>query len=241
MITIPLLEPEKVCGKSDFPKILLSMVTILDLDDTLYRELAYVKSGFQVVASFLARKFGLARLKVYQAMLAKLKRGRGKIFDDVLKENGLYSNKLGAKCVSIYRCHEPKVKLYDDADRFLTKFRKYPLYIVTDGNKLVQKKKVFALKLNGRVKRIFFTRDYGLRHEKPSPYCFLRICRLEKIEPREAVYIADNPRKDFIGLKPLGFKTVRILRGNYKNLKLAAPYEGRRRIKGFGELWDFLN
>lgn len=36
--------------------------------------------------------------------------------------------------------------------------------------------------------------------------------------PSEIIYFGDNPAKDFRGIKPLGFKTIRLLRGNYADI-----------------------
>jgi len=45
--------------------------------------------------------------------------------------------------------------------------------------------------------------------------------------PREAMYIGDNPQKDFIGAKGLGMKTIRIIRenGDHMQDKVDAEYE----------------
>jgi len=50
------------------------------------------------------------------------------------------------------------------------------------------------------------------------------------------IYIADNPNKDFVGLKPLGFKTIRVLKGPYKDLKKPPEFEADLNIRSLAEL-----
>ncbi len=134
------------------------MIIVFDLDDTLYPELEYVKSGFSSVAYYLAEIFKLDEKLLYNNMLEKLEvDGRGKIFDNILKLYNIYSMKNVNKCLSIYRNHKPKIELSIKSINCLKKFNKFPLYLVTDGNKLVQRKKINALQLNKDFKKIFIT------------------------------------------------------------------------------------
>lgn len=52
---------------------------------------------------------------------------------------------------------------------------------------------------------------------KPAPYPVL--ARQLGVPPHEVMYVSDNPQKDLVGIKPVGFRTVRILRGNYAHLE----------------------
>jgi putative hydrolase of the HAD superfamily len=216
------------------------MVLVFDLDDTLYEELTFVKSGFNAVAVYLCREFNLPQRMVYNKLVEKLNGGRGAIFDDVLKGYGILSKKLVRKCVSVYRLHQPKIKLFPDAVACLARFKKYPLYIVTDGNKLVQENKIKALAVDTTVKKSFITHRFGVKHAKPSAYAFEKICQLENVKPSEVVYIADNPAKDFVGIKPLGFKTIRLMRGNYKSHRPGGKFEADVEIHSLNELTEKL-
>lgn len=213
------------------------MVYIFDLDDTLYEEITFVKSGFKSVAVYLNKMYKLPEKKIFREMLDELAlNGRGAVFNSVLERHSLYSKSLVNKCLSVYRLHTPEIELYPDARRILKKLKNDPVYIVTDGNKNVQNNKIVALGLEKVVKKYFLSRSFGIKNEKPSPYCFEKICRLEKIKPSEAVYIADNPRKDFVGIKPLGFNTIRVMRGNYRDLTLAEEFEAASRVMTLDEL-----
>ena len=218
------------------------MVLVFDLDDTLYEELTFVRSGFRAVADYLNEQYSIPPQSGLEFMLQKLLSGRGRIFDDLLDYHGIYTKKLVRKCVSVYRFHRPEIALYPEADACLERFGNYPQYIVTDGNKVVQNNKIKALGLDRRVKYCYITHCYGIKNAKPSSYCFLKICGRERVSPKEVVYIADNPHKDFVGIKPLGFKTIRVLQGQYKDLILSKEYEADRQIYSLRELnEDLLN
>lgn len=216
-------------------------VIVFDLDDTLYDELSYVKSGFHEVASFIAKKYNVAEVETNKWMWSRLQtHGRGSIFDDVLRHYGIYTKKVAKECLSVYRTHKPNISLPDNTLKFLKSISSYPLYIVTDGNKIVQHNKLEALGLYPIMKHCYVTHRYGKKNAKPSPYCFTHIMRQEKVESQDIVYVGDNPRKDFVGIKPLGFKTIRIMTGQHKHIEMPEEYEADDRIKTLQDLKFFL-
>jgi len=215
------------------------MIIVFDLDDTLYKEITYVKSGFREVDLFLKKEFGLK--PSYNFMVKTLKEfGRGEIFNKVLEKNDLKTKTNIKKCISVYRNHKPLISLSKNDEKCLKYLRNYNKYIVTDGNKIVQKNKIEALGIASYFKKIYFTSEYGLKNAKPSPYCFNKIKELEKCYSEEIVYIGDNPYKDFVGIKPLGIKTIRILQGEYKNTQLRNKFEADKTIKSLSELKGLL-
>lgn len=212
-------------------------VFVFDLDDTLYPELSYVHSGFWAVAHFLSQRLPVAAATLAAELIAEeAAHGRGQVFDSVLRQHGAWSKTLVAACLRTYRQHRPTLSLYPDAERCLARLAGQPLYLVTDGHKEVQARKVAALGLAGRVRHAYLTNRYGRHRAKPAPHCFELICRRERVPPTEVLYVGDNPRKDFVGIKPLGFQTVRILRGNYAHLPADAAHEADRRIYSLDEL-----
>jgi putative hydrolase of the HAD superfamily len=214
------------------------MVIVFDLDDTLYDETTYVKSGFRAVAAYLSSNYDLSENKTFLQLVQELEKGRGSIFDVVLKKNNIYSKSLVRKCIVIYRFHKPKISLSKSGARCLERFKKYPLYIVTDGNKVVQHEKIKALGLDKKVKHYYITHRYGVHNAKPSPYVFLKICAREKTSPENVVYIADNISKDFVGIKPLGFKTIQVMTGQYTAIKKTKSHEAAIKINSLDELTE---
>lgn len=215
------------------------MIIVFDLDDTLYPEESFVLSGFRAVAAHLA---GLG-LGTETALLARMleilaEDGRGAVFNRILAELGVTSQAAAKRCVTVYRLHRPKITMPEESITCLERFREHPLYLVTDGNKVVQWNKVAALGIAPRFRKVFITHRYGVQNAKPSPLCFHRICQLERAEPARIVYIGDNPRKDFVGIKPLGFKTIRVLTGPHAVLEPDAAHAAHLEIASLREL-DF--
>ena len=76
------------------------MVLVFDLDDTLYEELSFVRSGFGAVASYLSLRYKVREGTVYGSLLKELElRGRGSVFDRVLLQFGIYSKNSSKKGV----------------------------------------------------------------------------------------------------------------------------------------------
>lgn len=213
------------------------MIIVFDLDDTLYEEAEYVKSGFQAVSDFACSEWKLSSQLVLNDLTRFFKdNGRGQIFDDMLRKNNIYSKANVKKCISVYRLHNPNIKLYPDADQCLDRLRDYPIYIVTDGNKDVQHRKILALNLEKRVKQVMITYRYGIKNSKPSPYCFLKIAKKEGVSANQVLYVGDNPKKDFVGIKPLGFKTIRLRKGEHEETFISPDHEAGCDIKSLDEL-----
>lgn len=214
----------------------IKMVIIFDLDDTLYPEMSYVYSGYHAVSNYLAPLLKQKASTIFEALQKEELIDRSQVFDRYLAQQSYLKQSLIQQCVRVYRSHDPVLSLFSEAEICLNLLQHHPLYIVTDGNHLVQRKKVLALGLKNFVKRCFFTYAHGLHRRKPSPYCFEKICQIEKVDPSSVVYVADNPYKDFIGLKPLGFQTVRVLTGSYRYVRMAGDHEADRQIQTLQEL-----
>lgn len=214
---------------------------VFDLDDTLYDEISYVRSGFAAVADFMAQRWELDSSAIYDRLTHALKTdGRGRVFDSVLSHYGRCSKSNVQRCLGIYRRHKPTISLHDAGEQCLRRFDSYIRYLVTDGNKVVQSNKVEALRLKPRFERVFITHRFGIRHAKPSPYCFQLIAKTEGVSPQNIVYVGDNPVKDFVGLKPLGFKTVRVLTGVHRDVRLSRCFEADVSIPSLDELTPHL-
>ncbi len=218
------------------------MVLVFDLDDTLYNERSYVESGLRAVAEFGQEAFGWNRQASLGCMIDALNReGRGTIFNRWLASHGRDQKSLVQKCVRIYRHHTPRLRLDPHAQKLLTSLKNYPLYVVTDGHKVVQQGKIEALGIERRFRKIFITHRYGLHHAKPSTYCFDLIRKRERCDWRDMVYIADNPAKDFVNLNKLGVTTVRVRTGMHKNAQGPKACDARYTIPNLSHLRKLLS
>ncbi|OCL27613.1 hypothetical protein U472_03410 [Orenia metallireducens] len=213
---------------------------IFDLDDTLYYELEYVKSGFKAVSNYIASKYKISSDAFYNKLLEVLKsEGRGKTFNIALEDFQLPLDEV-KNLIELYRNHQPKrFELYPDAKSAISRFKgKYKLGLITDGHSTVQWNKIKALGIEKGFDEIIVSDDYGVDKRKPSSFPYLTIIKKFNLRPEEAVYIGDNPDKDFITARKLGLKTVRIIRekGMHIDKRLSEEYEADYRIKSLDEL-----
>lgn len=212
------------------------MIYIFDLDDTLYEERQYVLSGFEAVAEYTAMRWGLDPQESYRKLIQLLaKNGRGRLFDDLLAMHQLNTKKNVSACITTYRQHKPNISM-PSAHRQLLEQLPKPLYLVTDGNKMVQQNKVTALGIEHYFKRVLITHRFGIKHAKPSTYCFELIKKAEGCEWQDMLYIGDNPAKDFVNIKKLGMHTVRVLTGEHKDKNYGSAFDARTVIKSLNLL-----
>jgi len=213
------------------------MILVFDLDDTLFDERQFVLSGFKEVAKYLNENYSLSYMDSLEFMTKELdNNGRGKIFDSILKHNKIYNKLILRKIVSVFRLHKPDIYLNQDAADTIQRFKSIQKFVVTDGNKIVQKNKCIALDLYKYFNRIFITHQYGLDKSKPSTFCFEKIAELNNTSFHNIIYVGDNPYKDFINLKKIGCKTIRILRGRFKDLILDEDHEAHVNIHSLNEI-----
>lgn len=214
----------------------MSIIPIFDLDDTLYDEASYVRSGFRAVAEWGEQRFGQDAAESFSEMEALLARdGRGRVFDDWLRGRSTVR-----EAVKVYRHHEPRIALSPSAAKLLDAWTDKRLYLVTDGHKVVQAKKVAALNLADRFERCYLTNRYGRISAKPSLRCFDLIRQRERVDWSQVLYVGDNPAKDFVGLNAVGALTVRVLTGRHSGDRALAGYEASYRISSLDELPELL-
>tara|TARA_Y100000294_G_C8490451_1_gene310590 strand:+ start:307 stop:963 length:657 start_codon:yes stop_codon:yes gene_type:complete len=214
-------------------------VIILDLDDTLYNYLEFVKQGFKNVANFIEKETKISKNKIYKDLInIYFKQNTNRVFNTLKKK---YKIKINInKCILIYRYSERKIKPYKDAIHFLKKYKK-KIYLVTDGNKIVQENKIKFLKLRKFFKKIYKTNHYGLKYNKPSLHCFNLIKEMENCNFNELIYIGDNPYKDFKNLNAVRGITIRLQKGIFKNTKVRKNYDAKYKSNNLYEVDKIIN
>lgn len=186
---------------------------VFDIDDTLYLEREYVRSGFEVVGEWARRTLGIPDFSE-RAWKIFEDGGRNTIFNQVLESCRVdVTGSLIQTLINIYREHDPNIELLDDVVKFLEKYNgRVPLAVVTDGISRSQRAKSRALCLDKYMNPIIFTDELGVGMGKPHPGSFRIIQEKIGVSGSNCVYIADNPAKDFQGPKSLGWNTVRVRR-----------------------------
>ncbi|MCP4608688.1 MAG: HAD family hydrolase [Planctomycetes bacterium] len=191
---------------------------VFDLDDTLYDEIEYCKSGFAATAEFLANSTESVTAEIERISSAFWEQfntgNRTKTFNAALDKLDItYDDELILQLIEVYRRHKPKITLPSDSRDALQKLStKYTLALLTDGFLPAQQYKVQALGIEKYFKFIVYTEQLGREFWKPSPVGFEKILQSLEVRPENTVYIADNEKKDFIAPNKLGFASIQILR-----------------------------
>ncbi|MFA5240120.1 MAG: HAD family hydrolase [Phycisphaerae bacterium] len=215
---------------------------VFDLDDTLYDEVDYCRSGFKAAAESLSNMVDvLSPEEIFDSLWQHFSAGNHtKTFNAALDDLGVsYNEEMIQKTIKIYRSHKPQIELPADSAKILKQLSpKYTLALLTDGFLPAQQLKVKALGIEKYFKCIIYTEQLGRQFWKPSPVGFEKIMQTLKVKPQEMVYVADNEEKDFIAPNQLGCLTVRLARpaGIHKSASDAPQAAARYVIGGLAEL-----
>lgn len=176
------------------------MVYVFDLDDTLYSEFDFVKSGMRHVMNELQNR-GIKDILKYKELLSN-----SKDWIDRLLLNPAVAALGKGELLALYRNHFPEIQCYPDAFKFLTRLKTEGTLIalITDGRSSTQRNKIKALGLDHFFDVVVISEEIG--SEKPNSANYLPI--QVKWPGNSYCYFGDNVRKDFIGPKKLGWKTV---------------------------------
>jgi putative hydrolase of the HAD superfamily len=205
------------------------VIVAFDLDDTLYPEETFVRSGFRAVARALHERWGVDEDEAFGVMWDSLRhRGRGSQFDDVVQALGVRQSVR--ELIAVYRHHRPAIALPEESRQVLERLAPRPLYVVTDGHKVVQQNKLDALGLPAYLRHAYVTHRYGIANRKPSVHVFELIMRRERCSPSDLVYVGDDPSKDFRNLRPLGVHTIRVRTGRHAAAEVPPDEDAERTV-----------
>ena len=214
----------------------------LDLDDTLYPEPEYVRSGFAAVAA-AAGASARERAELADWLLRAFDSGvRGDTFDRMLERFPHLADRVTvADLVQVYRRHEPAIGLSGEVAATLARLTAagIRLGIVTDGPVAMQAAKIRALGLEHSCSPIILTDTLGKALGKPHTAAFEAMAAQWGLRVDQLAYVGDNPRKDFAGPRRLGWVTVRLRRAG--QLHVDAEPESQEfapdvEVQGLGEL-----
>ena len=175
---------------------------IFDLDDTLYSEKQYVRSGYKAVAKLLGNEALADRLWTY------FENGKPAI-DELLNELGCMGRK--EECLEAYREQIPEITLYDGVVDLILELKSKGIKvgIITDGRVSGQKRKIQTLGLDKLIDDIIITDELGgTQFRKPCDIAFRIMQRRWGLPFEQMVYVGDNVEKDFQAPKQLGMRSV---------------------------------
>lgn len=181
---------------------------IFDLDDTLYLEKEYVKSGYSAIEEFIGIEGAADKMWTY------FEKGLPAV-DMFLEEVGQLEIK--DRCIELYRENIPNITLFDGVEPLIKRLKANGIKvgIITDGRPTGQRNKIYALGLDDKVDDIIITDELGgEQFRKPCDISFRIMQRRWKIPFEELIYIGDNIYKDFQAPKQLGMQWIHINNSN---------------------------
>jgi putative hydrolase of the HAD superfamily len=197
---------------------------VFDLDDTLFPEIDFVCSGFRAVAEWAEMQLGVPGPTGFEALRRiHSEVTRDQTFDRWLEEMDRPASHLTA-LIRVYREHQPALEPFPGVRELLEAARVgHKIGLITDGHLSVQRAKFAALGLSRYFDATVFSDEWGRQAWKPDCRPFVEVLRMLAASAPEAIYVADNPMKDFLGAKALGMHTVWARHSGGYYCQLAPP------------------
>lgn len=174
---------------------------IFDLDDTLYSEKEYVKSGYKAVSDYLEGNYEEELWNYFIEGLPAI----DKLARQLEKECD--KNEI----LTIYRNHKPSIHLYEGVFETIEKLKKNDIKvgIITDGRPTGQKLKLESLGLLDLVDDVIITDELGgVQFRKPCDIAFRIMITKWRLNPADVAYVGDNINKDFQAPRQLGMNSI---------------------------------
>lgn len=193
------------------------LAVVFDLDDTLYNESDYVRSGFGEIAKFLIDIWGsemYSKKAIEDLLFTAFENGEPAI-DRLFERCHCQDDGLKAECLRVYREHFPQITLPEEHRQLLLRLRESgrKIGIVTDGRVEGQENKIKALGLDGLIDEYVITDSLAGNADvrlfrKPNPLAFRVIRERLGVSFEDMIYVGDNVQKDFQGPVSLGMMAV---------------------------------
>ena len=209
-------------------------VFILDLDDTLYKEIDFLKSAYREIAMIIGHP------EAFDFML-----------DSYLYEDNTFKSVIDkyhlkftvGQLLDIYRNHKPDISLEQDTATTLDALKSSGaiMCLLTDGRSLTQRNKIEAFGLNRWFadEDILISEEFG--YGKPSIECYQYF--LDRYPDAQFTVIGDNPAKDFLTPNRLGWMTICLqsngLNIHKQDIEVTIDYLPKHRINNISQLIRF--
>lgn len=204
-------------------------VICFDLDDTLYKEIDYLKSAYKEIAESVGHP------EAADQMLDWYQAGKN-AFKKLIETYNLTVDI--ADLLKIYREHYPDIHLDEGVKEYLDSLKEYgaKLGLISDGRSLTQRNKIKALGLEGFFDIEIISEEFG--SEKPCLKNFQTVMEMFP-ERKVFVYVGDNTAKDFIAPNKLGWRTVCLAQDgrniHKQDMSLSKEYMPQRVITNLEE------
>jgi putative hydrolase of the HAD superfamily len=173
---------------------------VFDLDDTLVREIDYLKSAFAAIAQHLDKD----NPTLFSDMFGWHK-GKEDVFGHL--ENR-YEHAVKQQLKDFYRNHVPNFDPISQNRDLLIELKNdgHYLGLITDGFSITQRNKIRALDIGHLFDLIVISEEFG--SAKPDRRNFEVF---SQFDTKQHFYISDNVSKDFIAPNQLGWTTICLL------------------------------
>jgi putative hydrolase of the HAD superfamily len=176
---------------------------VFDLDDTLYKELDFLKSAYTAIAQTLTAQIGH---NIFDEMLDLYKKKESTL--DVIKTKYTFKESI-ENLIDLYRFHLPSINPSEGAIDLLSSLKKNKIKIglITDGRSISQRNKIKALHFENLLHEIIISEEFGTEKPCLDNFQFFNT----KYPNHTFFYIGDNTKKDFIAPNKLGWTTIGLL------------------------------
>lgn len=186
-----------------------NLCVVFDLDDTLYKEIDFLKSAYRVISSRLENTH-IAQVALYDHMIVLFEQNHD-VLGDIQNQYGVSKSTL----LDWYRTHTPKIELSPSARVLMEQLREkgVKMGLITDGRGVTQRAKIEALGLYGYIDKddIIVSEEFGTQKPAKENYEYFIL----KYPNHKYVYIGDNVSKDFIAPNSLRWQTIGLKDNGY--------------------------
>ncbi len=221
-----------------------NIVFVCDLDDTLYKEIDFLKSAYKEIAHYIANKTecNLNVNSLYDVLIKAYNNGEN-AFAKVISTYNL-SQITTVDLLNVYRNHKPNIELPNSSHTLLTYLKRtvFKIGLITDGRSRQQRSKIEALGLENFLDDILISEEFGT--EKPNLNNF-KFYEDKYGKSAHYVYIGDNTKKDFVTPNSLGWTSICLLddsRNIHKqDFNLPTNFLPKFKIEDLNEVPNILN
>ena len=207
---------------------------VFDLDDTLYKEIDYLRSAYREIALWIESFFGKKDILPFMQECYNQDKD---VFGSL---NLCYGLDIPIDIYLYkYRTHIPSIVLSEEVENMLSVLKKQECVIglITDGRKITQWNKIHSLGLERYIDKEDCIISEVFGYAKPSQEGYLYF--QHKYPHAEYYYIGDNVTKDFVAPYRLGWTTV-CLKDDGRNVHKQMEVVGELKAKYMIENWSML-
>ena len=177
-------------------------IIIFDIDDTIYKEIDFLKSGYKALINRIKTDYKIELS--YDLLIKEYFEGKN-VFQNIIYR---YPYIKLDYLLNIYRYHNPDINLPKKELNCLKKLKEivFSLGIITDGRSVTQRNKLKSLGILNIFNDIIISEEFGSCKPALENYIFFE----KKYPNKTFYYVGDNILKDFVTPNKLKWITVGV-------------------------------